>query len=238
MQIPKIKISVRVIAVLIGILGVLFYFWSTGTKAPEIESKTHKLNVSNQSDAVIEKNLAMLNADKQFYLDETDRLFDETEQILTEFPTFMYLEDKILYADTLLKTDLNGYNLAEFSYGQSNYIMNVYYGVDDEEQNNMLELYSVSLSGKYTDLTYKQIKEILDYGLTSTQRFVVSNMTMGYNEESGYITGEFSFTTYFIPGQSTPYEFPESVVDGLGESDRIDNLFGARLEPTIKKTEN
>jgi hypothetical protein len=59
----------------------------------------------------------------------------------------------------------------------------------------------------------------------------MNTITMSYNEKSGYISGDFSFMTYFIPGQSTPYEFPQSVIDGLGNSDRVDDLFGARKTP-------
>jgi hypothetical protein len=163
----------------------------------------------------------------QYYLDETARLYQETEDILTEFPTFMYLEDKILYADTLLKTDLAGYHMEEFSYGQSNFITNVAYGPNS----NPMELYSVKLSGKYRDLTYTQVKELLNYGKIAPQRFVISNLTMSYSSDSGYISGEFAFSTYFIPGQSTPYEFPEEVIIGLGNSNRVDDLFGAMTVP-------
>ena len=59
---------------------------------------------------------------------------------------------------------------------------------------------------------------------------------MSYNNKTGYLSGDFSFLTYFIPGQSTPYEFPQSVIDGLGNSDRVDNLFGARQTPTDENT--
>jgi hypothetical protein len=54
---------------------------------------------------------------------------------------------------------------------------------------------------------------------------------MTYSDKTGYLVGELDFTTYFIPGQPTPYEFPQHVVDGLGDSTRIDNLFGARTTP-------
>jgi hypothetical protein len=223
-QIPTIKVSVRVVAVALAIIGLWFLFWVTGTKIPEIHADTAKIETQNKTLSKTESSLTNLYNNMSFYVDETNRLNEDTEKILTEFPTFMYLEDKILYADTLLKTDLSGYNLSQFNYGESTYIMNVLYGANQQ----MLELYSVGLSGKYTDLTYTQIKEILDYGLNSPQRFVINQITMGYNEKSGYISGEFTFTTYFIPGQTTPYEFPKEVIDGLGNSDRIDDLFGAR----------
>lgn len=228
-QIPKIKISIRAIAVIIGVLGLVFLYWTTQTKIPEIETETARLETANRSLEQTEQNLAKLYNNMDFYLNETKRLNEETEVVLTEFPTFMYLEDKILYAYNLLNTDLKGYNMSNFSYGPSAYMMNVMYGTNE----NMLELYKVTLSGRYTDLTYSQVKEVLDYGLGSSQRFVINNLTMLYNDQTGYISGQFSFTTYFIPGQSTPYEFPQEVIDGLGNSDRIDDLFGARKDPVV-----
>ena len=227
LQIPRIKISVRVIAVAMAIVGLVFFWWAMGTKIPEIDAQTAQKVSENTTLSNTEKNLAELYTNMAFYLDETDRLYKETEDILTEFPTFMYLEDKILYADTLLKTDLSGFNLSQFSYGQSSYLMNVTYGVDGQT----MELYSVNLSGRYTDLTYPQVKELIDYGLNSPQRFVLNSITMAYNERSGYLSGDFSFSTYFIPGQATPYEFPESVIYDLGTSNRVNNLFGARQTP-------
>lgn len=226
-QIPKIRVSLRVIAGIIAAIGIAFFWWVSNTKVPELDSKTNSYISQNKSLEETEKNLSALYAEMDFYLDETERLYKETEEVLKEFPTFMYLEDKILYADTLLKGDLNGYNLAQFTYGQSNYVMNVSYGVDQSQ----LELYSVALTGRFVDLTYTQIKDLLNYGLNAPQRFVMNTITMGYNEESGYISGDFSFMTYFIPGQTEPYEFPESVIQGLGNSNRIDDLFGARKTP-------
>jgi len=242
-QIPRIKVSIRIVAVLLVIVGAVYFFWTTNTKVPEIEESTTKLLTENESLAATEKNLTMLYESMDFYLDETQRLHDDTEKLLLEFPTFMYLEDKILYAYALIdgerdtnlgefevsKGDLNGYNLMDLNYGPSAFLMNVSYGVGEDAK--LMELYSVNLHGRYLDLTYKQIKEFLDYGLNSPQRFVVNQLTMGYNEKTGYISGEFSFKTFFIPGQTTPYEFPQEVVEDLGDSDRVDDLFGARLTP-------
>lgn len=223
----KIKISIRVVGIIIGIIGLFVFYWMNNTKLPEMEAETTKLLNESKNLATTENQLTTLYNSMQYYLDETDRLYKETEEILTEFPTFMYLEDKILYADNLLKTDLSGYRIEEFSYGQSNFVMNVAYGPNSSP----LELYSVRLQGKYVDLTYKQIKDLLNYGRTAAQRFVTNSITMTYNADSGYITGDIAFTTYFIPGQSTPYEFPPEVIEGFQNSNRIDDLFGAMTTP-------
>ena len=219
--------AIRFIAVVLAAIGLGFFYWTSQTKVPEIESQISSKQSEIDINKQIENNLATLYQNMDFYLAETERLKTETEDLLTEFPTFMYLEDKILYADELLKTDLKDCNMSQFSYGQSNYVMNASYS--DEKT---MELYSVGFSGKYNDLTYVQVKELLDYGLTSPQRFVINSITMAYNEKTGYISGDFSFNTYFISGQQErAYEFPEEVIYGLGNSNRIDDLFGARKTP-------
>ena len=236
-KIPRRLLSVRIIAVFLVIIACVFLWFSLSKKVPAIEAEITDYMNKNQSLSSTEKELSNLYQSMDFYMQETENLNKKTEEILTEFPTFMYLEDKLLYAHILLngsldgstKGDLSGYNISDFSYGESAYVMNVKYGATEEQ---MLELYSVSMSSKYLDITYKQIKEILDYGLNSSQRFVMTNLTMAYNEKTGYISGEFSFKTYFIPGQAEPYEFPQSVVDDLGDTNRVDNLFDARTTPT------
>lgn len=224
MRMPKIKVSVRFIAFVLALIGGAFFYWTNMKLVPEIEKETAKLTTANTTLSKKENDLATLYNNMSFYLNETDSLNKQTEEVLSVFPTFMYLEDKILYADTLLKTDLKGYNLSSFAYGQSAYVMSVKYG----ESQKQMELYSVAMSGHYQDLSYVQIKEILNYGLSASRRFVLNNITMSYNEKTGYLTGDFAFTTYFINGQQKRYEFPDEVIQGLGNSNRVDNLFGTR----------
>lgn len=226
LEMPK-RIPMKLIAGLIALAAIGFFFFMNSKTIPDIEKEISRITTENESLKIKENNLATLYNSMEYYLDETDRLYRETEEILTEFPTFMYLEDKILYADTLLKeTELRFYNLSEFEYGQSKYVMNATYGTDEK----MLELYSVSLTSKYVDITYAEVKKILDFGLSAEQRFVVDQISVAYDEKSGYVSGELAFTTYFVPGQSTPYEFPPEVIEGLGNSNRIDDLFGARQD--------
>lgn len=223
-QIPKIKLSTRMIAILLALAG-LFLFWFVSTKkVPVLQAEVEKYETENTTLAQTESNLANLYNNMSFYLAETKSLNNETEAILDEFPTFMYLEDKVLYVDNLLKNDLSGYDISEITYGTSTLVTEVSYG---NEQT--LELYQVGLTAKFNNLSYVEVKELLDYGLGEvTQRFVINSINMAYNEKTGYLSGDFSFNTYFIPGQATPYEFPEEVLNALGSSTRVNDLFGTR----------
>jgi hypothetical protein len=224
LQIPKIKISIRILAFLIAGAGLLITYFVVGKQVPVIQAQTTALVKENEELEATKSRLQNMYEHMSEYLEERDKMYADTKEILGQFPTFMYLEDKILYVDTLLKTDFENYNLTEVTYGQSTYITSVTAGADG----SMLELYSVALNGRYNDLSYQQVKDIINYGLSSSQRFIVNSITVGYNETTGYLSGDLSFTTYFIPGQETPYEFPDSVIDAFGDSNRVGNLMGAR----------
>lgn len=211
----------RIIAIVLAIVGIGFGYWASQNKAQEIQKETTKLVTQNKALEEQEAKLDALYNHQEEYKAEKDRCNKETEELLAQFPTYMYIEDKILYADTLQKGDLSGYNLKEITYGDSQFIMNTTYG-----DSNPLELYKVSLSSKFTELSYLQLRTFLDYGLHSEQRFVVDNVQATFSAMSGSLTGQITFSTYFIPGQTDPYVFPQEVIDALGQFRRTDDLFG------------
>ena len=223
LPIPKIKIPTRVIAIFVALIGLAIIYWTAEVRVPEIEAETAKLESQTASLEQTERNLNKLYQNMDFYGNETQRLNKETEEILSVFPTFMHLEDKILYADELVSNDLADYNVRKLTYGSSSYKMSVTY---DSDSSKTLDLYSIGLSGSYDDLTYQKIKELIDFGLTADQRFVLNSISINLNEKTGKLSGQFSFSTYFIPGQETPYEFPQDILDSLGSGDRVGNLFG------------
>lgn len=226
------KISMLAWGIIIIVFAILGFFHVNNTVVPEIENETAKYQRENVTLSTTADNLRTLLESKDYYEAETIRLHEEAEKVLLEYPTFMYLEDKILYADNLQHGDFDGYNVTNFAYGESRFVTSAYYGVEASAEGggNLLELHAVALSARYTDLTYKKVKYLVDYGNHSEQRFVLNNIQMSYNDKTGYISGELSFTTYFIPGQTEPYVFPQEVIDNLGKTNRIDNLFGARLD--------
>lgn len=228
-RIPKIKISMRIIAVFIVIATIACFLFINKKTIPAIEKETQKFTTLNTELESKLTSLQELADNREMYLAETERLNLECEEILSHFPTFMYLEDKILYVDTLLKTDLSGYGISNVTYGQSNFELSTQYLQANKTEPTTVELYSVSLTGQYEGVTYTQVKELLNYAPTAYQRLIFENISISYNEQDGYLGGQFSMTTYFIPGQPTPYQFPDSIVDSLDLSNtsRIDDLFNS-----------
>ena len=212
---------IRIIAVVLAIIGLGFGYWAKQSMAQSIEKETTKYVTQNKELKTREDQLMDLYNNKEFYEEQKQKFDKETEDLLSQFPTYMYIEDKILYADTLQKEDLNKYNLTDIGYGESEFIMNTTYGED-----NPLELYKVTLSARFDNLSYLSLRTLMDYGLNSEQRFVVENVQAAYSPATGFLTGQISFSTYFIPGQTEPYEFPQTVINDLGQFRRTDDLFG------------
>jgi len=225
-RIPKIKVPVRFVAVVIAIIGVGFLFWSMKTQTEPIQESTARLKSTNNELSALESELQKLYANMEYYISETTRLEDAADEVLLEFPTFMYLEDKILYVDTMAQGDLKEFNVSRITYGDSTFEQSVEYESADSNDNTVLEMYSVGLSLAFSDITYKQAKKMLDYGLTSDQRYVVTSMTLSYNEENGLLSGQMSFKTFFIQGQKTPYIYTPEVDEKLGTVTRGEDLFG------------
>ncbi|MBQ8624776.1 MAG: hypothetical protein IJ419_01220 [Agathobacter sp.] len=238
LKIPKIKISMRIVAVLIVIATLICFFYVHKNVIPEIEKSTQTLTSVNTELESKLANLQELADNRDMYIEETERLNLECEEILSHFPTFMYLEDKILYVDTLLKTDLSGYGISDVIYGQSAFELSTQYLQVGKTEPTTVELYSVALNGSYTGVTYKQVKELLNYAPTAHQRLIFNTLNVSYNEQDGYLAGQFSMTTYFIPGQPTPYQFPDSIIESLDidTSNRIDDLFNSNDVPINQGT--
>lgn len=225
MEISKMKVPGKVIGFILALIGLAFGYWASQVKAAEIQTETNRLHTSNTELKEKEENLVNLYNNSAKYEQETIEYNKESEKILEKFPTFMYLEDKILYMDNLQKDEMAQYNLSEATYGDSKFVMSTSYS-----DTSLLELYSVACYSKFQNLEYPDIKKLINHGRDGnpTNRFVLSNITFAYNEETGLIDGEFGFSTYFIAGQNDPYEFDPAILSLLGTERRIDDLFGAR----------
>lgn len=221
----NLKFSFRWVGIILIAAALGIAFMIMGKKVPEIQNKTSAITAEITSLKTTEDNLATLLDDQEQYRRDTAEKEANVKVILEEFPTFMYLEDKILFADQLLndKNGLGNYTIKDFSYGQSNYVTSV-----AVSENVTLELYSVGLSGRYQEATYLDVKSLINYGFGSENRFVLKAITIGYDEETGYLSGDLTFNTYFMPGQPDPYAFPTDILAELGDTNRKDDLFGSR----------
>lgn len=219
-NIPK-----KLFGIMFAIIGLLVGVWYLPKQANEKMAEANSLVTTNKGLAEQEAKLVDLQNNMAQYQADTEKFNKESREILEAFPTFMFLEDKILYADEMQKVEMSEFNLDELNYGASVYVMSTSYS-----DSSLMELYSVACMGKFKGLTYPQFKKLLVFGQSeeSSQRFVLDYAKTTYDPESGYLSGEFSYKTYFIAGQEDPYVFDPSILELIGEERRIDDLFGTR----------
>lgn len=226
MSLPKIKVSSRVVSIIVIILSALVFYWMYSTKLPEIKNETEKIKSENIPLAATEQNLNKMYANMVFYQDETVRLTKEYDNAISQFPPYMYLEDKVHFVNQLRNGDFNGYGaLDELTYGESSFVSS---GAgeggeisEDGSGGGQLELYAVPISGKFVNISYANLKRFMTYGLTSRRRFVLENITIHQNEDTAELTCDFTFKTFFLSGQDKPYEYSGS----SGNSGNVDNSF-------------
>lgn len=225
MKFPK-----KVIGIIFGAMGLGYCYYAMQEQAATLKSQTMSIqnHISELKDT--ESKLTALSNNQAKYKEDTIALTEEAEQILNEFPTFMFLEDKILYADYLQNEELREYNVEETAYGDSKFVMSASY-----DESSLLELYSIGYSSKYNGLNYPKVKELIQHGLRDNlrNRFVLNAISISYSEETGRLNGEMSYSTYFIAGQNDPYEFSPELIKELtfrNPSDKKNplDLFGAR----------
>lgn len=225
MSLPKIKVSSRVVSIIVIILSALVFYWMYSTKLPEIKNETEKIKSENIPLAATEQNLNKMYANMVFYQNETTRCNNEYENAISQFPPYMYLEDKVHFVNQLRNGDFSGYGaLDELTYGESSFVSS---GAGEggevvsEEGGSQLELYAVPISGKFVNISYSNLKRFMTYGLTSNRRFVLENITIHQNEDTAELTCDFTFKTFFLSGQDRPYEYSGS----SGNSGNVDNSF-------------
>lgn len=214
MSLPKVKVSSRVISIIVIILSALVFYWMYSTKLPEIRKETEDLKNANIPLAATEQNLNKMYANMTFYIDETARLQKEYNNAINQFPPYMYLEDKVNFVNQLRNGDFKGYGmLEELTYGESSYVSAG--GGDSanlDEEGTSLELYAVPISGKFVNISYANLKSFMTYGLTSNRRFVLDSITVHQSDDgAATLSCDFSFKTFFLSGQDRPYEYSGSI---------------------------
>lgn len=234
MSMPKIKVSSRIISIIVIIISALVFYWMYSTKLPEIKKETETIQNSNIPLAATEKNLNEMYANMIYYQDETVRLKAEYDNAIEQFPPYMYLEDKVHFVNELRNGDFSGYGaLEELTYGESSYVSagTGEGSVDTEGSSGQLELYAVPISGRFVNINYANLKRFMTYGLTSSRRFVLENITIHQNDEgSSDLTCDFTFKTFFLSGQEKEYSYSGGNNSGSQDTsflqDPVKNPFG------------
>lgn len=234
----KIKKSeVNILIMLIGILlAVLAYFvvYSSFTEKKDILAAE---NATLQSEV---EELQKLADNKQFYIDETNRMDNEIQDILSGFPGEIRQEDQVMYAagfesmysntiwvnglsidDTQLvqvaapeaAAPTNDEVVEDTGDGAANDAVVATGGLKDT-----VFLYSSPFTLDYK-ITYRSFKDVVRLILESDERMSIQNINLSYDSESGCMTGSLDATMYTVSG--TDYIYKELDIPGvrMGTSD-------------------
>lgn len=234
----KIKKSeVNILIMLIGILlAVLAYFvvYSSFTEKKDILAAE---NATLQSEV---EELQKLADNKQFYIDETNRMDNEIQDILSGFPGEIRQEDQVMYAagfesmysntiwvnglsidDTQLvqvaapeaAAPANDEVVEDTGDGAANDAVVATGGLKDT-----VFLYSSPFTLDYK-ITYRSFKDVVRLILESDERMSIQNINLSYDSESGCLTGSLDATMYTVSG--TDYIYKELDIPGvrMGTSD-------------------
>lgn len=243
LKMPKLKVSSRVISIIIVIISALTFYWLYSSKIPQIRSEVEKIENENIPLAQTEQNLKKMFNEMTLYIDETKRLNKEYQNALDQFPAYMYLEDKINFVNNLRNGDFRNFgSLEELTYGESSYVAaegesatppsatTSENGSTESGEPTSLELYSVPISGKFINMSYENLKRFMTYGLTSNTRFVLDNISIHQSDDdTSGLSCEFTFKTFFLSGQEKPYSFSGStntVEDKSYLENPVKNPFG------------
>jgi hypothetical protein len=204
------KLIIALIGVLAAVLSYFFVFKPMSEKNQALENENIQLS-SRLAD------LRMKQTKEEDYVNETERMNQEVAQILTEFPSYLQIENGIM--DVVALEDRTGVDIpsvtiadpvaievastaaqtAETTDGQT---------TDQTAESSAASqylLYDVNTNLSYT-ATYTGMKEMVDMVATAQDKRSVSTFSATFDNATGEITGALSFESYFIFGQEKDYE--------------------------------
>lgn len=216
------KSDVNILIMLLGILipvGVYFFIYNSYTE------KTAAMNASNE---VLQSEVDYLQdlADhKQQYIDDTQAMQIQIEEIKTHFPAAYRPEDDILY---IINVE-NNYDaeIPTISMGNSSMIEvaaptteTVEEGSPevavegDDAANDTVDVATPQISLYQTPISvsmqssYRSLKDIITYINTDPDRKSINSISVVFDTETGKLSSSMAFTAYSLTGTDKEYATP------------------------------
>lgn len=154
-------------------------------------------------------------------------------QVLADFPTDVRYEDLIMYATDM--RDKLGLQLTSLDFEPLT-LLQEFDSLQDDGNGQYTQVtrsaYSIGMTVS-CDLSYKQMKSMIDYIASSTGRTTLDTLNVSYNSTTGELTGSVALTKYFITSGNDPYVATMVPQIALGRSD----LFGTVSPSTQAETQ-
>lgn len=232
------KKDLQLLLIVFGIL-IAFSSWQFVFKANQ--EKTDKLKAENSNLKVTVSELEVLDAKKEEFLSETDRMKTECVAITNNFASGILSEDEIMYLYNMELVDANEVKVPSVS--MSDAVLVPYSGAavtTDQtaaaaDANNTtttsgifqpvdegIAMYDAAATLSFTT-TYNGLKNIVRYIYEIPARKAISSVSLT-TSENGYLSGSMNLDFYYLTGTEVPY----SSISIPGVPTGTENIFGIR----------
>lgn len=232
------KSEVNFLIMLVGILLVVLSYFVVYNKFAKKKDALSAENATLQAEV---DELQKLADNKQFYIDETNRMDGEIQDILAGFPGEIRAEDQVMYTaglETMYSVWVNGLSIGDTELVQVAAPAQAPAPTEDAVVEDTGEggqpagdavvatgglkdtvfLYSSPFSLNYKT-TYRSFKDIMQLIVNADDRMSIKSVNISFDTETGCLAGSIDATMYTVSG--TDYMYKELDIPGvrLGTAD-------------------
>lgn len=213
------------LGVLLGVLSWQFVYKSYVEKTETVEAENEELQQ-------VVNRLEILDAKKDQYIADTERMNREVQDIINEFPAGVQVEDMIMYLYNMELVDANDVSVSAVNMGTE--VPVIYPGSTSfdgyEATDDGIGMITRQSTVTFTT-TNNGLKNVLNYVYGISTRKSVSNVNLTVTD-MGYLQGTMLLDFYYLYGVEQPYV----VTDIFGVPTGTDNFFGARNGSAVQET--
>lgn len=215
------KNEIQLLLIAIGLL-LAFASWQFIYKS--YTAKTKVIAEENETLQARVDQLEILNARKDQYIEETERMKTECTAIINKFPSGIYAEDMIMYLYNMELADINEVVVPAASMGTASQVP--YSGSTEVSNYTLVDegitMFKIQSTVTY-ETTYNGLKNLLEYIYGISTRKSVSSVNVTATAD-GFLNGTMLLDFYYLNGTEFPYVQTNIPGVSLGTS----NLFGVR----------
>lgn len=163
------------------------------------------------------------------YEDEIEKISENVEKKISEFPSDVRSEDLIVYGNEL--QNKLGVSVSNMSFSQPELVSQFSIPEDDGNGGTTLVPYAALSTNMNisADMTYSQMLKFIDYIYKKSTHTTLDSISVSYDGETGGLTGSAILTKYFM--SDSKYEYKPTKLPKFEQGTK--NPFG-----TVKVTDN
>lgn len=217
----NVLIYVAAVGALLMILSYFFVFQKFKTEAETLERSNQELDRRV-------KELEVYYNNRDQYMQESERIRQEIDGILVEYPADAREEDAIKLAVYMQMQSGLAYSNINISTPESVKVIPAETVTPAEIENYSGQIAFSSRNVSYVnEISYEGLKNAIKTIFENENRMGINNIVYMKNEDGGCLTGSINVTFYSVQGTGKEYTPPDLVQYLSG----TDNIFGTFKEP-------